>query len=76
MDFNNYNLHSVREIFYIEDESENISLSNSVADKNEYPTFLKYDFNFIKYSSINKNFYFPNNNGNNSDINKNINLYT
>jgi len=71
MDFNNYNLHSVREIFCIEDEPANISLSNSAVDKNEYPTFLKFDFNFSKYSTINKDFYFPNNNGNNSDINKN-----
>jgi len=71
MDFNNYNLRSVREILCIEDEPANISLSNSAADKNDYPTFLKFDFNFSKYSTINKDFYFPNNNGNNSEINKN-----
>ena len=71
MDFNNYNLRSVREIFCIEDEPANFSLSNSAADKNEYPTFLKFDFNLSKYSTINKDFYFPNNNENNSDINKN-----
>ena len=70
MDFNNYNLRSVREIFCIEDKPANISLSNSAADKNEYPTFLKFDFNFSKYSTIKKDFYFQNN-GNNSDINKN-----
>jgi len=71
MNFNNYNIRSVREIFCIEEEPANISLSNSAADKNEYPSFLKFDFNFSKYSTINKDFYFPNNNGNNSDFNKN-----
>ena len=56
MDYNNYKLHYVREIHCLEKEPANISLSNAITDKNEYPTFFKFDFNFSKYKTINKDF--------------------
>jgi len=70
MDYNNFKLHYVREIHCLEEEPANISLSNSITNKNEYPTFFKFDFNFSKYKTINKDFFIVYNNKNSENFDK------
>ncbi|OUM58216.1 hypothetical protein PIROE2DRAFT_64571 [Piromyces sp. E2] len=71
MDYKNFKIYNSVEITSFEDEPANISLSNSVKNYNNYPSFFKFDFNFSKFKTLNKNFYFMDNN--NSFQNKKYN---
>ena len=48
MDYYDYKIHNVREIYCQEDSPGKLSLSNEALDGNEYPSFFNFDFNFSK----------------------------
>jgi len=48
MDYNDYKINNVSEIYFQEGTPGKLSLSNEALDGNEYPSFFNDDFNFEK----------------------------
>jgi len=80
MDFEDFKIHHVREIYCEEDEPANISIANKGSNSDLYPSFFEFNFNFNKSyenNKNNKNFNEdsdPNINENNTTNNENISV--